>query len=199
MNIKIAKTMLILCGIYLVGFYVLKFAFPDKLLLAITNPSIIYFGEFIESNVVLTYIYYTISTALTFYLFMCASKGSFKIKWYALISMLVAIVIYFIVSNFAPEFEIHVITSLMFALAWINGGKFKFAIITFAVHGLFQQLLFSIRGFETIITEINIASGFILCIECWVWLILFALLFYLMEKKNVKNLSTISKQGNQGS
>ena len=198
MNIKIARTMLILCGIYIIGFYILKFAFPDKLLLAITDPNVLKFGEFIESNIIFTYIYYAISTALTFYLFMCASKGSFKMKWYALVCMVGAIVIYFLVSDYAPEFEIHIVTSLMLVLAWINNGKMKYMIPTFIIHGLLQQLLLSIRGFETILLTANVASLMVLTLECYVWLLLLGLVFYLMEKKNVKSMSTIHRQGNQG-
>ena len=191
MNIKIARTMLVLCGLYIVGFYVLKFAFPEKLLLAITDPNILRFGEFIESNQIFTYIYYALSTGLTFYLFMCASKGSFKMKKYAVVSMLGAVAIYFVVSYFKPEFEVHTVTSLMFVLAWINGGKLKYAVPTFVVHGFLSQLLFAIRGFDTIIYKINIASGLVLSLECYVWLLLFGLLFYLTERQNVKNSTTI--------
>ena len=78
MNIKVARTLLILCIVYIVGFYILKFAFPEKLILVITDPNILQFGEFIESSPVYLEIYYILSTYLTFYLFASASSGRFK-------------------------------------------------------------------------------------------------------------------------
>ena len=49
MNIKIAKTMLILCIVYIVAFYILKFIFPEQLLLVVTDPNILKVGQFLES------------------------------------------------------------------------------------------------------------------------------------------------------
>ena len=49
MNYKVAKTMLILCIVYLVGFYILKFAFPELLIQAITSPTLLRLGEFMNS------------------------------------------------------------------------------------------------------------------------------------------------------
>ena len=191
MNIKVARTMLILCGIYIVGFYILKFAFPEKLLLTITDPTIIHFGEFIESSPIYLNIYYFVSTFLTFYLFVSASRASFKAKWYELLYIAVADVIYILITDYLPNLSIHTSISFMFLLALLCKGKFKYAVPTFIVHGYLQEFLLAIRGFEYFLLEINIASGFVLCIECYVWLLLFALLFYLMEKRNGKNMSTI--------
>lgn len=85
MNIKIAKTLLTLSIIYIVGFYVIKFIFPDFLLLQITDQNILSLGRFIESNEIFLRIYYCLSTFLTFYLFVCASRGNFKLNWKELI------------------------------------------------------------------------------------------------------------------
>ena len=199
MNIKIARTMLILCGIYLVGFYVLKFAFPEKLLLTITDPKILYLGDFIESSVVYLNIYYFLSTFITFYLFVSASKGSFKAKWYELLYIAIADAIYILITDLLPNLSIHTSISLMFLLVLLCKGQLKYAVPTFIVHGYFSEFLFAIRGYEAFILQINIASGFVLSLEGYVWLGLFGLIFYLMEKNNGKNITTISKQGNQGS
>lgn len=196
MNIKIARTMLVLCGLYIVGFYILKFVFPDKLLLAITDPNILHFGEFIESSPIYLNIYYFLSTFITFYLFSCASRGSFKAKWYELLIIAILDIIYILVTDYLPELSIHTSVSIIFLLALICKGQLKYIVPTFIVHGYFSQFLFSIRGFETFILKINIASGFVLSLECYVWLLLFSLLFYLMEKKNGKNSPTLSRERN---
>lgn len=194
MNIKIAKTMLALCIIYIVGFYILKFIFPDQLLLVVTDPNILKFGEFIESSIIIKIIYWLITGFITFYLFTSASKGSFRLKWYELIYVLCATIINILITTYLPDLMVHTSISLMFILAWLCKGKISYATITFVIHGFLQQFLFSIRGFDTIIMNINTASGLILTIERYVWLVILGLVFYLREKKHGIHLSTISKQ-----
>lgn len=190
MNKKIAKTLLILCSIYIVAFYVIKLIFPNILLQEITDPNILKLGEFIQNHIVITYIYYILSTYLTFYLFVSASKGNFKLKWQELLYILGGTAICILVSKLKPDLYVHTSTSVMFLLAWICKGKLSYSTISFVVHGFLSQFLTSIRGFETIITQINIASGIVLSFECWVWLLMLGLLFYLREKKN-EHSSTI--------
>ena len=191
MNIKIAKTMLALCIVYIIGFYVLKFIFPEYLLLTITDPNVLTFGKFIESNIVAHHIYCGITTFTTYYLFVSASKASFKINLKDLICIFVGVIISSFVTHYLPEYIVHTSTSIMFILALLCNGKLKYAVPSFVLHGYLSQFLFSIRGFETIIFNINTASGTILMIEGWVWLILLGLIFYLKEKRNGKISTTI--------
>ena len=194
MNIKIAKTMLALCIIYIVGFYILKFIFPNTLLLVITDPTILKFGDFIQSWTGYLHIYQVLSSYLTFYLFVCASRGSFKLKWYEALYILGAVVICKLINMFAPDFYVHSSMSCMLLLAFLCKGKLGYTSISFTIHGLLSQFLFSIRGFETIIMKINVASGFVMSLECFVWLTLLGLIFYLKEKKNGRNSTTIHEQ-----
>lgn len=196
MNIKIAKTLLVLCIIYIIGFYILKYIFPEYLLLTITDENILRFGAFIEKSIVTTYLLNLITTFVTFYLFVAACKGQFKLSLFELVILLLAVAVNFAITEFVPSLMAHTSTSLMLLLALITKGKMINSIITFIVHGYLAQFLFSIRGFDTIITEINIASGVVLAIETYVWLFLFALIFYLKEKKNGTLCTTISRQTN---
>lgn len=191
MNKKIAKTLLILCCVYIVAFYIIKFIFPNVLLLEITDPNVLKLGEFIQSHVIVTHIYYILSTYLTFYLFTSASKASFKLTWYQALYILAGTIICEVISTFKPDLYVHTSTSVMFLLAWLCKGQLKYTAPTFTIYGFLSQFLFSIRGFETVIAEINIASGLILGLECWIWLLLLGLLFYLMEGKNAHS-TTVS-------
>lgn len=193
MNIKIAKTLLILSLVYMIAFYIIKFIFPEVLLLQITDPNVLSFGNFIESWEGYTHIYYCLSTFLTFYLFCCASCVRFKFKWYEFMYMLGAVVLSRIVATFLPSLYVHYSTSIMFILAMLCKGKLTRATITFTIHGFLSQFLFSIRGYETIVGKINIASCIALSIECYMWLLVLSLLFYLKEKKNGSS-TTIPKQ-----
>ena len=185
--------MLILCIVYIVGFYILKFAFPQYLLLTITDPTILKFGEFLQNKPAILYIYQILSTFLTFYLFSAASKASFKMKWYEILYILGASIICKLVSQFIPEYYVHISTTCMFVLATLCKGKLLYSTVAFGIHGIMSQFLFKIRGFETVVMKINVASALVLSIECWVWLILLGLLFYLKEKRNGLR-STISQQ-----
>lgn len=194
MNIKIAKTLLVLSIIYMIGFYIIKFIFPEYLILAITDPNILNFGKFVESSAIYLNIYYFLSTFVTFYLFASASKGSFKMKWYELLTIMVCVIVNNVVSDYLPELMVHTSTSLMLFVAWICKGKLKYTAPAFIIHGYLSQFLFSIRGFNEVIFKINIASGFVMSLECFMWLALCGLLFYLLEKRNGKNSTTIYEQ-----
>ena len=194
MNIKIARTMLILCIVYIVAFYVLKFIFPEQLLLAITDKTVLDAGEFIESHRVVYYAAQGIFTFITLYFFACASCARFKMKWYELIYLVVGAAVTNLVLYFAPDLYTHTSISVMLLIALLCKGKLGYTVISFIIHGFLSQFLFSIRGFETIIMEINTASAMILTIEGWVWLTILGLIFYLKEKKNGRMVTTISQQ-----
>lgn len=191
MNIKVARTLLILCIVYIVGFYILKFVFPEKLILVITDPNILQFGKFIESNAVYLEIYYILSTYLTFYLFASASSGRFKKKWYELIIIAVAVTINELVSIYMPNLMVQTSTSLMLLVALLCKGNLLYTTITFIIHGYLSQFLFQIRGFDTIIYETNVATSFVLSSEGYIWLVICGLVLFLTEQNNGESTSTI--------
>lgn len=193
MNIKIAKTMLALCIVYIIGFYVLKFIFPEYLLLTITDPNVLTFGKFIESSKIIYYVAQGLSTFISLYLFSCASCARFKIKWYELIYLIVGSVLTNLVLYVAPELYTHTSISIMLIMAMLFKGNLAYTVVSFTLHGFLSQFLFSIRGFETIVMSVNTASAIILTIEGWVWLVLLGLIFYLKEKKDGRMVTTISK------
>lgn len=183
MNYKIAKTMLVLCVVYLVGFYVLKFAFPDLLLQTITSPTVLKLGEFFDGNIVLYHILRLGTSYVTYYLFICASTGRFRLKWYEHLYIVGAISICKVVVEFFPELYTHTSISVMFLLALLCKGKLLYATVSFALHGYLSQFLLSIRGFETVLIYVNTVSGILLNFEAYVWLILLGIIFYFKEKK----------------
>lgn len=192
MNKVIARTMLALVIIFLTWFYVLKYIFPEFLLLQVTDPNVLKVGEFIESWEGYKHIYYCLSSFLTFYLFTCASSGKFKLTLLEFIYIVIAVALCKVVAMFLPELYVHVSTSVMFILAVLCKGKLAYATTSFAIHGLLSQFVFSIRGFGTIVGRINIASSIVLSLECFMWLLLLSLIFYFKEAKNGSS-STISK------
>lgn len=197
MNYKVARTMLVLCIVYLVSFYILKFFFPELLLQTITNPSILRLGEFMDSHKVFEFIFKTLSSFIAIYLFACASSGRFKFNWLEFVYIFSGTALMIICELFFINFYTHTATAIMFLVAMLCKGKLKYSAISFAIHGYLSMFLFQIKGFETIILQINNISGFMLGLEVDFWLILLAIIFNIKERKeNGRMGSPISKQTN---
>ena len=200
MNYKIAKTMLVLCVVYLIGFYILKFIFPELLLQTITSPAMLKLGDFLNSWVGFGYIVRYICNFISFYLFACASSGKFKFNKWQFLTIVLAVVVNNIVSEFFPELYTHTSISLMFVIAFICGGKLISATISFVLHGYLSQFLLSIRGFETILQNfgrLSVLSGLLFSFEAYVWLLLLAIIFYIKERKNERLCTPVYQQTQQ--
>lgn len=188
MNYKIAKTMLILCIVYLLGFYILKFAFPEILLQSITSPTILKLGKFINSWKGYEYIIRILCNFITFYLFACASSGNFKFQWYQWLTIFAFVIVNNLVCDYLPELYTHTSISSMFIISLICNGKLLYSTLTFVIHGYLSNFLSSIRGFTSIIVqvaEVGVLSGMLLSFEVYVWLLLLAIIFYIKESKKV--------------
>ena len=183
MNYRIAKTMLGLCILYLVGFYILKFAFPEILIQTITHPTLLRLGEFIKLWIGFEYIIQLLTSFLTFYLFACASSGKFKYSKRQLVILSIIVVACNLVFYLLPEIYTHTTISAMFILACAVNGKLQYTTISFVIHGYLSQFLLAIRGFETIVTRLTAVSGILLTSEVFVWLSLLSLIFYMKENK----------------
>lgn len=192
MNKKIAKTLLILCITYMLGYYILKFIFPEQLLLVVTDTNVISIGQFIDSNIVYRYILTALSTLITLMLFVCASSGRFKFKWYEILYVILGMIACELCAEFIPELYTHTSISIMFILATLCKGKLLSTTLSFVIHGYLSQFLFCIRGFETIIQTYTTITGIALMIECYMWLFVLALYFNIKEKKDEIS-TTISK------
>ena len=192
MNKKIAKTLLILCIAYMIGYYILKFIFAEQLLLVITDPNIIRLGKLIDGNVIYKYIFNLVTTFMTLLLFVFSSTGRFKLKWYEFMYVVLGTIICKLCAQFTPDLYTHTSISIMFLLALVCKGSLLYSVTSFTIHGYLSQFLFSIRGFETIMTKFTTATAIALMIECYMWLLILSLFFNLKENKNGCS-TTISK------
>lgn len=183
MNYKVAKTGLILCIVYLVAFYILKFFYPDILLQAITSPTLIRLGEFMNEYTFAMEIIKVSASFLTYYLFVCACSGKFKLSWIELLYVIIGTLVAKLCILFLPNLYTHTSISVMLILSLLCKGKLLNTTLSFVIHGYLSQFLTSIRGFETIIVYVNSISGLLFNLEAYVWLILLAIIFYFKEEK----------------
>lgn len=202
MNYKIARTMLTLCIVYLIGFYILKFIFPDLLIQTITDPTVLKFGELLQKWVGFVHLFNVLGTLITFYLFTCAGTGRFKFTRVEVAIILGGVSVSLLIYYLLPEFYTHSSAALMLVTVWLCKGKLRNTVITFAIHGYLSQLLLSVRGFETVITAVPQAAllgGIILASEMYVWPILLAIIFNIKEGKgNGSIVSAVSEQDGRG-
>lgn len=182
MNKKISKTLLILLIIYSIAFYVIKYIYPELLLDFVVSENVISLGKFLESWKGFEIIYKLLSSFLTLYLFVCASCGKFKFKWYEVLYIVIATVLNRLCIQFLPELYTHTSISIMLLLATLLRGKLLNTSVTFIVHGYISQWLLSIRGFETILVKYNLASGIMLSMELFVVLLALSLFFNLRRE-----------------
>lgn len=190
MNKKIAITLLVLCIVYMAIFYVIKFIFPELLLLQIKDPNIIAFGEFFLKSKWYEYGLNLFTAFITFYLFVCASRGKFTLNFKEFLIVFIASVVNAVTTILFPEIMVHTSTSIMFLASMLCGGTLNYSTISFVVYGYASQFLLQIRGFETVIQYFTPATGIIFSLECWVWLIIFALIFKLREDNKNGTLCT---------
>ena len=190
MNYKIAKTMLVLCVVYLIVFYILKFIFPELLLQTITSNELLNLGKVVNSWKGFEVIFNFLFTFITLYLFSCASSGVFKKTKKELLSLIILVFVSALFYYLLPNLYTHASTSIILWVAVLCKGKLYYTTISFSIHGFLSQFLFSIRGFETIITylnEIGFLASFLLSIEGFLWLILLSIIFYFKENKQNGN------------
>ena len=69
MNKNVIRAMIYLVCVYLCAWYVLKFSFPEQFALKINNPSIIKFGQYVDSHIALKRFLNTITAFITYWLF----------------------------------------------------------------------------------------------------------------------------------
>ena len=71
---------LILFGVLLLSFYVIKIFFPDFIVGVAEMPSIVKFGNYVDNHKWAYYLFYGITSFISMYLFGCACFSIKKLK-----------------------------------------------------------------------------------------------------------------------
>lgn len=184
MNKKVFTSMLSLCVLFLVGLYFLKTFFPQEFAMQITNERFVSVGNFVDSHVALKIVCTYITSFVTYYLYLCAVCEQKTLKLKQIGFVLLAITGSILVEKFALRFLTHYSTMAMFGLPLLFKGKFDKTFIVFSVHGISQVLSLGIRGIMLNIGAFNFTIGLAMTLECYLWLLLFYLIFN-YEKKEI--------------
>lgn len=185
MNKKVLKTMIALVVIFLAGLYVLKIFFPQEFILAIENKQMIIIGNYIDSHDWARYLFGICTSFVTYSLYCCATTKRWFLKWYEYLYILIAIGLSIVVPMFSIELGTYINIFAMIILPCLMGAELKSVAIVYSVHGLAQILSLSIRSLPLYMTNINALTRYMVGIECWLWLMLFYLLYNFNSKKEV--------------
>ena len=180
-------------GAILVLFYIAKIFFPEFIVGVAEIPSIVKFGNYVDSH---WWAYYLFNGAISFlgsYIICCTVCRVYKLNIAQTLLCVIAVILLFLVAKFLPQLYIELNYSSMLITPAICvklnksncSNSFYPLVVTLAVHWLSQVLITNIRSINTMISYPNSATFFILMIDSFIWLMLLYLYYnYKGDDKN---------------
>ncbi len=185
---------LILCGGMLVVLFFAKLIFPEFVVGVAEIPSIVAFGNFIDSHKWAYYLFTFATSFITSYFYNCACLCKRKLDNKEIIIVICSILIMFLIENIAISYY-HAISIIIMIvtptfIGYINKStnvkQFYMTILAIGVHTFAQILSVEIRGINGMITYPNSATYMILLIDLYIWTFLLYC-FANYKKENYKN------------
>jgi hypothetical protein len=186
MNKKVFVSMLTLCVVFLAFLYVAKIFFPQEFMMSIQNERIIKIGTYIDTHKWLYNIVSVVPPFIVYFLYCCASsqRKVLSVKELAIIALLVISIraLSYVDDTIATAIEL---SSFLF-LPYFCKGELKRSAIIYSTHTLSQALSLSIRNLPIYLTNINFAVAIFMTFECYLWLVLFYIIYNYKEIKEEK-------------
>ena len=174
--------MIILVVAFLIAMYVLKIFFPQEFIMVIENEQLISIGNYIDSHKWAYYLFGTITSFITYHFYCCAICRKLHLKLWQYLIVLGIIGISVLLDMFSPQFiAVWNIVSMML-LPLLFNGDMKLLPIVYSTHYLAQFLTLQIRNLPTYIQYYNMLFATMLTFECYLWLILFYIIFNLKKE-----------------
>ena len=184
---------LIIFGTLLVALYLLKMICPQFVVGVAETPSIVKFGNFVDSNLVGYYLFYGFISFTTSYLGLCASCRQKKLSTKMNGILAICVVVSFVIEKFLPNISLAyntciplVLVIVFYFVEKLNGNDILLpTCVTFVVNYFAQALSLAIRDVSTLISYPNSATFFVLAIDAYIWYMLMYLFFN--QKTNKEN------------
>lgn len=186
---------LILCGAILVILYLAKLIFPEWVIGVAQYEPIVEFGNYVDSHWWSYYLFYTATSYLIGYFYLCACCRTKYLSKIDNIVLIAEIVLYYIIEKFLPNFAFSANILLMLIMPCVcifikkyDNIKYLYStIIVFVVHSIAQILSLSIRDIQSMINTSNGATFTVLLIDVNIWLILLYNYYNYNENENGKS------------
>lgn len=185
---------LILCGIFLVLFYVAKIFFPEFIIGIAETPRIVELGVAIQSNKWYLHIFNFIIGFFYGYVFCCACCRTNKLNWKGNLILVGELLLLRLINEFYPlqysTLNLVGMVIVPFLVGLVNNTLSKETFIStmacFGIEFAFEFLSLVVRDLTTITTQLNIVSVLVLLIDGLIWRILLYLFFNYKNKNKEK-------------
>lgn len=176
---------LIIFGIMLVAFYILKLVNPSFIVGIAEIPAVVRFGTYVDTHKWAGFLFYLATGYLGYYLFCCACCRKYKLTIKENVLILFFTISLYAVQNYLPEIYAPLNYALLILVPFImliidnklNRNTFISTSITFCVDIMAQCLSLCIRNIVLLTTCLNTATMTILLIDGVIWRILLYLYF----------------------
>lgn len=187
MNKNVLRTMIILCWVFLALYAVLKLVpqLASKFVIVVNNEKIVKVGQFIDERVWLQQMVHFVFALLTYHLYLCACCKVWHLSFKQYIISLAFILPNQVLTFFYPQIGSNIAFVIMFCLPCAFKADYKTVAIIFATHILGQLGISFIRSAELYMMNMNTISQIIMCIDQYVWLLLYYL-YSNLYKENVR-------------
>lgn len=191
MNKRVLRTMIMLCWVFLALYAILKLVpqLASKFVIVVNNEKIVKVGQFIDSRVWLQQMVHFVFALLTYHLYLCACCKVWHLSLKQYIISLAFILPNQVLTFFYPQIGSNIAFVIMFCLPCAFKADYKTVAIIFATHILGQLGISFIRSAELYMMNMNTISQIIMCIDQYVWLLLYYL-YSNLYKENI--MGTIS-------
>jgi hypothetical protein len=184
---------LILTGAILVAFYIAKIFFPEWIVGVAEIPSIVKFGNFVDSHLWAFYTFNILFGCFIAYIYCCACLRSYRLNVKSIVVLLSSTTILQLVSMFMPQHyaPINYVNLVIspFLICLVNKSvsvkTFISTVVCFSIDILSQVLSFEIRNLMLMSTRVNTATYTILLIDMVIWRFLLYMFFNYKNKKGV--------------
>ena len=186
---------LILCGAFLIAFYLIKIICPEFIIGIAETPRLVEIGVALQSNKWYLHLFNFVVGYIHGYLLCCACCRTYKLNWKGNLVFLCACIFLRIVSEFYPEhYTIFSFLNLIltpFIICYLNKNvnqrTFVSTILCNAFDIFCQVFSLVVRNLALISTKGNVVTYLILIIDMVIWRIMLYLFFNYKNKESNEN------------
>lgn len=183
---------LIICGVILGVLYLAKLLIPQFVVGVAELDSVVKFGNYVDSHVVVYYIFNFIVSMFTYYFYCCACCRKRNLTIWQFVIVGLANVLLFIIQALLPLYYLSFNMLSLIVLPCIiclmdkrTDIKYLYSTTTtFSIHIVAQFLSLNIRDIVLMLRYDNTATFTIMLIDGFIWLVL---LYNYYNYKEVKN------------